>query len=33
MLQHKSDEPGIYEIPRELDPAGHKWLRELNKAQ
>lgn len=32
MLQPKREETGIYEIPRELDPAGHKWLKDLNKA-
>ena len=33
MLQHKSEEPGLYEIPRELDPKGHDWIKAVERAQ
>ena len=33
MLQNKQEEPGLYAIPKELDPQGYKWIRAVEKAQ
>jgi len=33
MLQDKKAEPGLYEIPKELDSKGHNWIKTLEKAQ
>ena len=33
MLQDKKEEPGLYEIPKELDPTGYKWIKAVERAQ
>lgn len=33
MLSSKREEPPVYGIAKELDPVGHKWIQDLNKAQ
>jgi hypothetical protein len=33
MLSHKRQEPPLYQISKELDPLGAKWLKDLNSAQ
>ena len=32
MLQHKKSEPPLYQISKDLDPVGHKWIKDLNQA-
>jgi hypothetical protein len=32
MLQNKKHEPPLYQISKELDPVGHKWIKNLNEA-
>lgn len=32
MLQNKKTEPPLYQISKELDPLGHKWIKDLNEA-
>ena len=33
MLQSKKQEPDVFQVNRNLDPSGYKWIRDLEKAQ